>query len=96
MCCTAAGVGSQPERGAGYLLSLPWVLSAIDPTSHISDYRPACLLCRTASGSSTRVTGLLKNFNTIEEFKDSDKQALFQSVLDKVGEERFRSGPRHC
>lgn len=35
-------------------------------------------------GNAVLAKGTLKNFNTIEEFKDSNKTALFNQELDKV------------
>ena len=37
-----------------------------------------------AAPNSSSIPGLLKNFNTIEEFREADKPALFQSVVDSV------------
>lgn len=40
------------------------------------------------------MVGILKNFNTIEEFKNSDKQALFNSHADQVAVTLFNSVTR--
>lgn len=37
-----------------------------------------------AAQGTVSMPGLLKNYNTIEEFKNADKQALFNSVADDV------------
>ncbi|KAL7410058.1 hypothetical protein BDY24DRAFT_410611 [Mrakia frigida] len=43
--------------------------------------------------NSTSVPGLLKNFNTIEEFREADKPALFQSVVDSIHSSLSTSSP---
>lgn len=46
-------------------------------------------MCRTHPPHSVLVKGTLKNFNTIEEFKSSDKAALFNALADELWESDF-------
>ena len=41
---------------------------------------------RSSDGTSCQLSGKLLNFNTIESFKQSDKQALFRQHADKVSQ----------
>ncbi|KAA1475649.1 E1-like protein-activating [Dentipellis sp. KUC8613] len=41
----------------------------------------------TAPPQSVKATGVLKNFNTIEDFKNADKRALFNQLADEIWED---------